>query len=120
MVFSRTFHRDEEKYSHNQYKDMEEALIESRRLLDELYRPLENRDAKIRLSKKGRMFLVDSRGGTIRGLPNFHQALHIRDNAEYYGSNLITSCSIGELVHKLWKQLVPHTNYYELDREFCK
>ncbi|RPA87028.1 hypothetical protein BJ508DRAFT_301160 [Ascobolus immersus RN42] len=27
---------------------------------------------------------------------------------------------IGELVHKLFKQLVPHTNYVELDRTFCR
>lgn len=58
--------------------------------------------------------------GFLRLLPNFHQVMHLRANAENYGTNLNTTTSIGEIIHKLWKNLVPHTNYKELDLTFCK
>lgn len=36
-----------------------------------------------------------------------------------YGSLINVACSIGEMVHKLFKQLVPHTNYLDIDKSFC-
>lgn len=38
----------------------------------------------------------------------------------YFGSNIPVNTLIGELVHGIWKGLVPHTNYVELDLVFCK
>ncbi|RPA73875.1 hypothetical protein BJ508DRAFT_313390 [Ascobolus immersus RN42] len=111
-------------YAFNRYLDlsdlpaMEEAFREGRRMLAELYRPFEPATPKPRLSKKGRIFFVDRVGGGVRFLPNFHQHVHLIDTALNYGTLLNVSCSIGELVHKLFKQLVPHTNYVELDRSF--
>lgn len=61
-------------------------------------------------SFKGRMHL----------LPNFHQVDHIRLNAEHFGTNLNVTTTIGELIHMLWKNLVPHTNYREMDKAFFR
>ncbi|RPA75215.1 hypothetical protein BJ508DRAFT_332334 [Ascobolus immersus RN42] len=102
------------------YNSIEASLFESRRLLMEFYQPLEKTDALYRRSKTGKEFLVDRRGGTVRHLPNFHQADHMKDTALRYGTLLNVSCSVGELVHKLFKQLVPHTNYLDLERSFMK
>ncbi|RPA81300.1 hypothetical protein BJ508DRAFT_326431 [Ascobolus immersus RN42] len=119
-VFARSMHVDLESFTRDDYMAMEIAVLESRRLLDELYRPFDKKEPKLRFSKTGKPFFVNARGGTVRGRPNYHNGGHMRSNALYFGTNLITSCSIGELVHKLWKQLVPHTNFYEMDREFCR
>ncbi|RPA74411.1 hypothetical protein BJ508DRAFT_333120 [Ascobolus immersus RN42] len=112
LVFKRELNMDKD------YALLESSIFESRRLLMEFYRPLENTDAVFRRSRLGRQFLADKRGGTIRHLPNFHQAAHMRETAIRYGTLLNMSCSIGELVHKLFKQLVPHTNYLDIERSF--
>ncbi|RPA81570.1 hypothetical protein BJ508DRAFT_306401 [Ascobolus immersus RN42] len=61
---------------------------------------------------------------SVSGLPNYHNACHMITNARNYGSGLNTSCSVGyesgEIVHRVWKNLVPHTNYVELDLVFCR
>ncbi|RPA72063.1 hypothetical protein BJ508DRAFT_335411 [Ascobolus immersus RN42] len=119
-VFARTMVKDDDCLKQDDYRDMETALLDTRRMLDELYQPLDKNTAMLKMSKTGKQYMQDPRGGVLRKLPNFHQAAHMPDTARLFGTNLVTSCSIGELVHKLWKQMVPHTNYYELDREFCK
>lgn len=52
---------------------------------------------------------------TLETLPNFHTGLHNSKNAMNFGTNLAVNSPIGELIHGLWKQLVPHSNYHELD-----
>ncbi|RPA86887.1 hypothetical protein BJ508DRAFT_321456 [Ascobolus immersus RN42] len=119
-IFSRVMIKDEDEWTRDDYDELEKVVFESRRMFDELYRPFDKVTPALKMSTLGNKYMQDPRGGILRRLPNFHQALHMRSNAIYFGTNLVTSCSIGELVHKLWKQMVPHTNYYELDREFCK
>ncbi|RPA73174.1 hypothetical protein BJ508DRAFT_334297 [Ascobolus immersus RN42] len=102
------------------YTGLQEALFESRRLLHEFYAPFEKTGPAIRRSANGREFIYDKVGGTIRHLPNYHQADHMQASARRYGTLLNVSCSIGELVHKLFKQLVPHTNYMDMEKSFCR
>lgn len=119
-VFSRHYIVDHEK-DINEYRDLEQELVNARRLQDELYRPFETQEAKLKLNRSNTdIEAAETRGGFLRILPNFHQVHHIRSNAEYYGTNLNSTTSIGELIHMLWKNLVPHTNYKELDKTFCK
>lgn len=57
---------------------------------------------------------------SLSRLPNFHNASHIVENARNFGTDLNCSCSVGEVVHRVWKDLVQHTNYVELDLVFCR
>ncbi|RPA82405.1 hypothetical protein BJ508DRAFT_325673 [Ascobolus immersus RN42] len=103
------------------YIKLEDYLFESRRLLYEVYAPFEKTTPQFRRNHRtGREFIFDKVGGTIRHLPNFHQAAHMQESARRFGTLLNVSCSIGELVHKLFKQLVPHTNYLDMDKSFCR
>ncbi|RPA81660.1 hypothetical protein BJ508DRAFT_326124 [Ascobolus immersus RN42] len=57
---------------------------------------------------------------SVSRLPNYHNAGHIVSNARCFGSGLNCSCSVGEIVHRVWKDLVQHTNYVDLDLVFCR
>ncbi|RPA74781.1 hypothetical protein BJ508DRAFT_332723 [Ascobolus immersus RN42] len=56
----------------------------------------------------------------IETLPNFHTALHQCWTARLNGTCLNVSTSMGEMQHRVFKQLVAHSNYYELDLLFCR
>jgi hypothetical protein len=51
-------------------------------------------------------------------LPNFHTALHLASNAKLFGSAINTCATFGEMKHRVWKNIVPHTNFREMDLAF--
>ncbi|RPA82937.1 hypothetical protein BJ508DRAFT_325096 [Ascobolus immersus RN42] len=57
---------------------------------------------------------------SLASLPNFHNAIHETPNSRMNGTSLNVSCSLGEMVHKIFKLLVAHSNYYELDLVFLR
>lgn len=54
----------------------------------------------------------------LERLPNIHTGLHLASNAKLFGSAINTCATFGEMKHRVWKNIVPHTNFREMDLAF--
>lgn len=57
---------------------------------------------------------------SLSSLPNFHNAVHEAPTSRQNGSSLNVSTSMGELQHRIFKLLVAHSNFYDLDLVFMR
>jgi hypothetical protein len=55
----------------------------------------------------------------LERLPNIHTALHLASNARLFASTINTCATFGEMKHRVWKNIVPHTNFREMDLAFA-
>ena len=55
----------------------------------------------------------------LERLPNIHTALHLASNARLFASSINTCATFGEMKHRVWKNIVPHTNFREMDLAFA-
>ena len=53
-------------------------------------------------------------------LPNLHALRHLSEHAKRYGSLINISVSLKEMVHRLFKAQVPHTNKKNVELDFMK
>ncbi|PKC55934.1 hypothetical protein RhiirA1_474784 [Rhizophagus irregularis] len=56
----------------------------------------------------------------FRNLLNLHALKHLSEHAKRYGSFVNISVSLKEMVHRLFKNQVPHTNKKNLELDFIK
>uniref|UniRef100_U9UCI9 Uncharacterized protein n=1 Tax=Rhizophagus irregularis (strain DAOM 181602 / DAOM 197198 / MUCL 43194) TaxID=747089 RepID=U9UCI9_RHIID len=56
----------------------------------------------------------------FRNLPNLHALKHLSEHAKRYGSFVNISVSLKEMVHRLFKNQVPHMNKKNLELDFIK
>ena len=54
----------------------------------------------------------------LERLPNIHTALHLASNARLFATAINTCATFGEMKHRVWKNIVPHTNFREMDLAF--
>src|ERR1044071_10502768 len=52
---------------------------------------------------------------SFQNLPNLHISRHLIDHARQYSTCVNTSVGIKEMVHRLFKSIVPHTNKHNLE-----
>ena len=52
---------------------------------------------------------------SFQNLPNLHISRHLVDHARQYSTCVNTSVGIKEMVHRLFKSIVPHTNKHNLE-----
>lgn len=57
---------------------------------------------------------------SLSSLPNYHNALHETPNSRQNGTSRNVSTSLGEIQHQIFKLLVAHSNYYDLDLVFLR
>ncbi|RPA78517.1 hypothetical protein BJ508DRAFT_329142 [Ascobolus immersus RN42] len=130
-VFSRVIRDPESKLSISTiptYDDLDERTLEYRTALANIATTLETLPtAGERLAARAPGQAVANRSrtkkvrlDTLETLPNFHTGVHSAENARLYGTNANVDSPIKERVHGLYKNLVPHTNYVEMDLAFCK
>jgi hypothetical protein len=53
-------------------------------------------------------------------LPNLHALKHLSEHARRYGSLVNISVLLKEMIHRLFKIQVPHTNKKNIELEFMK
>src|SRR5688572_13342065 len=52
---------------------------------------------------------------SFENLPNLHINRHLVDHARNYGTCVNTAVGIKEMVHRIFKGIVPHTNKHNLE-----
>ncbi|RPA77287.1 hypothetical protein BJ508DRAFT_330386 [Ascobolus immersus RN42] len=57
---------------------------------------------------------------SITTLPNYHTASHCTSNARNYGTAANSTVTIGEIQHRIFKQLMVNSNYFDIDLQFCR
>jgi hypothetical protein len=57
---------------------------------------------------------------SFQNLPNLHISRHIVDNARQYATCINTAVGTKEMVHRIFKLIVPHTNKKNLELNLLK
>jgi hypothetical protein len=53
-------------------------------------------------------------------LPNLHASFHLLKNAKTYATLLNSAVGVKEIVHKIFKGIVPHTNRKNIELDLLK